>query len=791
MIPSWLFSWETLGSLIVLGIIGALIKFGNKFADKSASDIYDWLKGQFFESSNTELIENLESPFNIPHASLGDKFVGRQGDLEAIREELSQGSALAVGASGIGGAGKTRFAAEYAHQYREDYPGGCLWVPSESGEDGSSSVTSSLALLNVPLGLNLPPDMPDVDQAERVVDFLSKEEQRTLLIFDNADEWSEIRDPIHRLSRHHILVTTRNPNLSGDLQTRNLDVLKRAPALDLLLSCCGGDRPRPGEGSEEYEGAARIAARLGRLPLALEIAAAYLKTWSDITFASYDVRLVNESLTNTIDDAPDEFVNTRHEASVHATFHPAWEKLEETPDARKLLSRAAFFAPESICSDLLAKAAELSTDVEPGHHTPYDLTLRVVENAGLLERSTDRRITCHRLVADFVRETLSEDERKDAVQSVTFSLSDLVDREIKDLVMELGKVAAEKPHLDGILEWLDKSGEEEAWGSLAYNVARYLELRAEYGEAEPLYQRALTITERALGPDHPSVGTRLNNLAGLYRYQGRYAEAEPLSQRDLEITERALGAEHPDMGTSLNNLAGIYRSQGRYAEAEPLYERALAIFEKALGENHPDVGATLNNLAELYRSQGRGAEAEPLYQRDLAITERALGPGHPSVGTSLNNLAVLYESQGRYADAEPLYQRSLAIFEKALGDEHPSVGVRLNNLALLYESQGRYTEAEPLYERALVITEGALGPEHRSVGIRLNNLANLYRSQGRYAEAEPLYERALSIFEKALGEDHPDFLTVLNNFAIFCDKVGKTDRASELLERIRLIGSGK
>ena len=37
--------------------------------------------------------------------------------------------------------------------------------------------------------------------------------------------------------------------------------------------------------------------------------------------------------------------------------------------------------------------------------------------------------------------------------------------------------------------------------------------------------------------------------------QGRYDEAEPLYKRALAITEKALGPEHPDMATSLNNLA--------------------------------------------------------------------------------------------------------------------------------------------------------------------------------------------------------------------------------------------
>ncbi|MEO0810268.1 MAG: tetratricopeptide repeat protein, partial [Pseudomonadota bacterium] len=41
--------------------------------------------------------------------------------------------------------------------------------------------------------------------------------------------------------------------------------------------------------------------------------------------------------------------------------------------------------------------------------------------------------------------------------------------------------------------------------------------------------------------------------------------------------------DHPNVGTTLNNLAELYRLQGRYAEAEPLYKRTITIFEKALG----------------------------------------------------------------------------------------------------------------------------------------------------------------------------------------------------------------
>ena len=87
----------------------------------------------------------------------------------------------------------------------------------------------------------------------------------------------------------------------------------------------------------------------------------------------------------------------------------------------------------------------------------------------------------------------------------------------------------------------------------------------------------LAIAEEALGPDHPSVATSLNNLAELYDTQGDYAKAEPLYKRSLAITEEALGPDHPDVATSLENLAGLYRATNRSSDAEPLERRAARI----------------------------------------------------------------------------------------------------------------------------------------------------------------------------------------------------------------------
>jgi len=140
----------------------------------------------------------------------------------------------------------------------------------------------------------------------------------------------------------------------------------------------------------------------------------------------------------------------------------------------------------------------------------------------------------------------------------------------------------------------------------------YLKERARYTEAEPLYQRAISIREQQLGPLHPNTATSLNNLAALYQDQGKNEQAEPLYQRALSIREQQLGPLHPDTANSLNNLAALYDDQGKYEQAEPLYQRALAIDEQTLGPQHPTTQHIRAKYARLLRTMGRDTEAAAL-----------------------------------------------------------------------------------------------------------------------------------------------------------------------------------
>ena len=100
-----------------------------------------------------------------------------------------------------------------------------------------------------------------------------------------------------------------------------------------------------------------------------------------------------------------------------------------------------------------------------------------------------------------------------------------------------------------------------------------------------------------------------SNLAALLEEQGKLAEARSHYERALAISEKALGPRHPDTATSLNNLALVLQAQGDLAGARPLHERALAIYRKVLGPKHPDTNRVRCNLASFLLASGSADKA--------------------------------------------------------------------------------------------------------------------------------------------------------------------------------------
>ncbi|MGD9171304.1 MAG: tetratricopeptide repeat protein [Candidatus Thiodiazotropha sp.] len=113
--------------------------------------------------------------------------------------------------------------------------------------------------------------------------------------------------------------------------------------------------------------------------------------------------------------------------------------------------------------------------------------------------------------------------------------------------------------------------DSEAFDQLAHFLDRQ---RGDNARAEAAYRKALSLTERQQGPEHPSVALSLNQLAILLRKMSRPAEAEPLLRRAIEIEMAKLPEDSPKHPHRLNNLSSVLLMQQKLEEARSLAIRA-------------------------------------------------------------------------------------------------------------------------------------------------------------------------------------------------------------------------
>ncbi len=720
----------------------------------------------------------LPSIWNIPYPR-NPFFLGRESELTQIRHHLQRGQTTALSQpqaiSGLGGIGKTQLALEYAYQYHQDYQA-VLWARAEGTEALISSYIVLAALLRLP--------EREVKEQEVIVQSVKiwlQTHRDWLLILDNADELTVLRDFLPPSLGGHLILTTRataTGRLAHRLEIETLQPEQGALFLLRRSALLAPDAELSQASLQDQKQALQISQELGGLLLALDQAGAYLEeTGTDL--ASY-WQIYQQHRTDLLRQRRGLVAD--HPEPVASTWSLSFQRVEKTnPAAADLLRLCAVLSPDMIPEEILTTGASmLGAVLAPVAADAFRLNqaIEVLRTYSLVRRDpTEKTLSIHRLVQAVLQDTQEEAKRRTWANRAMLAVNAAFPHADHETWPQCERLLTQAVFATQWIEQYQMSDKEA--GRLLYEMASYLQDRARYAEAEPLYLRALQIREQ-LGPEHPDVTYPLSGLADLCRRQGRYTEAEPLYLRALQIREQHLGPEHPDTATSLNGLAILYLIQGKDAQAEPLYLRALYIREHVLEPLHPDIAYSLCNLADLYHDHGKYTEAEPLYLRALQIREQHLGPEHPDIAYSLNSLANLYCSHGRYAEAEPLYLRALQIREQHLGPGHPRLATSLNSLANLYRDLGKYVEAALLYQRALHIREHALGSQHPETAETIHNLAWLQDAQGNSEEARNLYTCALAIREQTFGAHHPKTTETRTRLIALLHAMGYHEDAAQL-----------
>ena len=215
--------------------------------------------------------------------------VGRDGDVQALQEWLAEPGARLITLTGPGGAGKTRLALEIAHTVAAGSAIRVAFVSLATTRDPefvASVIAEALGLSDV-----IAADLPARARA-------ACGGRATLLVLDNFEQVLDAAPLVGELlaatGALRVMVTSRAPlrlrgereysvgplALRGDSQGLSPAELARTPAVDLFLARVRDVQPEFRLTAANGPAVAAICRRLDALPLALELAAPWMKVLS-------------------------------------------------------------------------------------------------------------------------------------------------------------------------------------------------------------------------------------------------------------------------------------------------------------------------------------------------------------------------------------------------------------------------------------------------------------------------------------------------------------------------------
>jgi MinD-like ATPase involved in chromosome partitioning or flagellar assembly/tetratricopeptide (TPR) repeat protein len=705
-----------------------------------------------------------------PHWSLPPRnstFTGRGSVLELLRDRLSASVTVVVPQAlyGLGGVGKTQVALEYAYRFAANYDL-VWWISAEQPQ----LIRSSLAELGTELHL---PRSENMDESVRIVlDALrqGRPVNRWLLIFDNVDEPDDVREFIPQ-GAGHVLLTSRNQAWNREARAVEIDVFTREESIQFLT------RRVPGLDQAD---AAKVAERLGDLPLAVEQAGAWL-TATGMPVERY-LDLLDTQLLRMLDENPP----AGYDKTTAATWLLSLDRLRRhTPAAAKLLEVCAFFAPEAIPTSLLYSSRFTSVLL------PYDPTLRDPILQGRLVREIGRyalatvdsaqtTVQMHRLVQAVVQDSLSPDARADNR------------RQVQEILAAAGRGDPDRPEswpaYTRLWPHIRRSGASASADpevrQLVIDMVRYLWKRGDFTSSRDLATETLTLwrADESIGEDPTTLllGFHLGNtLWSLAAYTKALANDEHTVARLTEL----VGPDHPYTIMAAGGLAADLRALGRYADARALDETSLTRARDTFGEYHQRTLMIATNVGVSLRMVGDFAAAAAIDEDTLASRRHHFGEQEPNTLLSASNFGNDLRALGRFQESRALLEDTLATYRSVLGNDHVDTLKAAKHLSVTLRKVGEFQAANDLTVDTLRRYLEQVGPDHPDTLSCLMNRACEESTLGDSQAAAATARAVIDGYHRVYSPDHPFLLAGLNNLAIFTRLSGDQVGSQSLIEQ--------
>ncbi|KAJ5949540.1 hypothetical protein N7454_001124 [Penicillium verhagenii] len=666
-----------------------------------------------------------------------EEFVGREDILDTIDNcffpDVSQSEnyirALSCCTiSGLGGIGKTQTAIEYAWSRRKLFD--AIFVVQADGAanlaDSFADLASRLGLLDLADksdGLGKETDM--IVSRSKAMKWLSApkfanltsgnssirtdKEVPWLLIFDNVEDASLLRDYWPVGSEGCILVTTRDERFGSYLRSQTdiaLDRLDTSSGSKLLLRLS-----YLSDSKINTQDASAILERLDGLPIAIQQVAAYIYRRS-MTLKEF-LKLYDDSLLERDpSDAADE--------SWSHTIATRWALNDLSNTATTLAQTFACLYPDSIkgSAEELPRVRPFLKDF-PEDRFQYIAARNELMKSSLIRLNKETElIRMHRLVQDIVLARMKDAERLETIGFVIKVLLATWPTTSHSFEHEAQNWSIQESLLPHIFRLVEVSGKyhlnelefqfKRSFVKLLQNGGWYLQERGNFVDGSPLYDLGIKLCEMV-----PEVMADLRadiafNLANVASETNQFPACLKYVREHLRLRISLDGGNElpsADTGIAYSSLGLGLLLNGDYEGAVEQCDISLKIYEK-----RPELldGSFYPTFPHIHRSlalvgAGRPAEAEDGLIGVLRWREGQYGPDDVEsfkFGYVQQCLGLLLARCGRSEESIVAYQKAYGNYRKTVGTRYHRYGAVCGKLAEYYSLLNQFEAADSLFDEA-------------------------------------------------------------------------------------------
>ena len=642
-------------------------------------------------------------------------FTGRRDELTRLLTEATQGRGDGgVGANtvvisaldGMAGVGKTQLAVHAAHelvraghftdlQMHVNLRG---FDPELPPADPSAVLEAFLRQLGVP-AQQIPPS-----REERAAMYRDRlRDREAVVLLDNAANEDQVRDLIPAAAGCLVLITSRRSLAGLDGATPHLiDTFSDTESLDLLARIAGRDRV-----AAEPEAAERIVQFCDRLPLAIALAAARLRSRPAWSLTDLADRLHAGQL---------EAVRAGGRA-LRPVFDLSYRELPEP--LQRVFRLLGHHRGPDLTAPMVAALADLTTD-------QAQVALEALLDENLVRQSTAGRYELHDLLRLLAAELAEAEPEPEPTAPLTrlarwavttgYAAAVAIDTpQLEILASEAADPGIRFESYNDALAWFDREQQ---------NLAALQQAAAEAALHRFAWQIALVQKQQCV--------VRYRSAGFLALQEQAVQAAQDSGDRRAQVLMLSgLGANH----WALNDLD----------QAADCYLRVRQLYH-AIGDATGE-GAALVDCGAIQHTRGDLSGAVELYTQALDLLQ---GPnaGRPRA-TALMNRGVAHRGLGRPRESYADSHAALALYRTV--NDRRNQALVLDNLAEFQLHDGDSTSALDLYRQGLEL--GRLLSDARIQGQAHAGIGDAHAAAGHDDAAHKAWSEALLHFEQI---DHPE-----------------------------------